>query len=51
MSNNSKTDDDIHEDHLHNFLVNRLNEKVSLNLANNTEIDAGDLNIDTMQLQ
>ncbi len=34
---------EIHEDQVLNFLVNRLDEKVSLNLANNAEIDAEDI--------
>jgi len=38
-----QADSEIHEDQLLNFLVNRLDEEVSLNLANNAEIDAEDL--------
>jgi len=37
-----QADSEIHEDQL-NFLVNRLDEEVSLNLANNAEIDAEDI--------
>jgi len=33
----------IHEDQLLNFLVNRLDEEVSLSLANNAEITAEDI--------
>jgi len=32
-----------HEDHLLNFLVNQLDEEVSLTLANNAEIDTEDI--------
>ena len=40
MSNHQQqADSEIHEDQLLNFLVNRLDEEVSLNLANNAEID------------
>jgi len=59
-----QADSEIHEDQLLNFLVNRLDEEVSLNLANNAEIDAEghlrgprrrnrrrDLDLDAMQLQ
>jgi len=38
-----QADSEIHEDQFLNFLINRLDEEVSLNLANNTEIDAEDL--------
>ena len=38
-----QADSEIHEDQLLNFLVNRLGEEVSLNLANNAEIDAEDI--------
>jgi len=58
-----QADSEIHEDQLLNFLVNRLDEEVSLNLANNAEIDPEgslrgprrnrrrDLDLDAMQLQ
>jgi hypothetical protein len=38
-----QADSEIHEDQLLNFLVNRLDEEVSLNLANNAEIDPEDI--------
>jgi len=38
-----QADNEIHEDQLLNFLVNCLDEEVSLNLANNAEIDAEDI--------
>jgi len=38
-----QADSKLHEDQLLNFLVNRLDEEVSLNPANNTEIDAEDI--------
>ncbi|QLH81967.1 ISH3 family transposase [Halosimplex pelagicum] len=38
-----QADSEIHEDQLLNFLVNRLDEEVSLNLANNAEIDVADI--------
>jgi len=38
----NKADGGIHEDQLLNFLVNRLDEEVSLSLANNAEITAED---------
>ena len=44
MSKQAKqADDEIHEDQLLNFLVNRLDEEISLNLANNVEIDTEDI--------
>lgn len=44
MSKQAKqADSEIHEDQLLNFLVNRLDEEVSLNLANNAEIDPEDI--------
>jgi len=46
-----QADSKIHEDQLLNLLVNRLGEEVSLNLANNAEIDLEDLHIDAMQFQ
>jgi len=42
-SKQQQADSEIHEDQLLNFLVNRLDEEVSLNLANNAEIDAEDI--------
>jgi len=38
-----QADGEIHEDQLLNFLVNRLDEEVSLSLANNAEITAEDI--------
>jgi hypothetical protein len=38
-----QADNEIHEDQLLNFLVNRLDEEVSLTLANNAEIDVEDI--------
>ena len=38
-----QADSELHEDQLLNFLVNRLDEDVSLNLANNAEIDVEDI--------
>lgn len=38
-----QADNEIHEDQLLNFLVNRLDEEVSLNLANNADIDVEDI--------
>ncbi|MCD2205326.1 ISH3 family transposase [Halobacterium sp. KA-6] len=43
MSTTQQADSEIHEDQLLNFLVNCLDEEVSLNLANNAEIDAEDI--------
>ncbi|SDN44196.1 hypothetical protein SAMN05192554_1391, partial [Haloarchaeobius iranensis] len=42
-SKQQQADSEIHEDQLLNFLVNRLDEEVSLNLANNAETDAKDI--------
>jgi putative transposase len=38
-----QADNEIHEEQLLNFLVNTLDEVVSLGLANNTEIEAEDI--------
>jgi hypothetical protein len=38
-----QADNEIHEDQLLNFLVNRLDEEVSLGIANNCEIDEEDI--------
>ena len=43
MSKTKQADGEIHKDQLLNFLVNRLDEEVSLSLANNAEITAEDL--------
>ena len=43
MSKTKQADGEIHEDQLLNFLVNRLDEEVSLSLANNAEITAEDI--------
>ncbi|MCD2201507.1 ISH3 family transposase, partial [Halobacterium sp. KA-4] len=43
MSTTQQADSEIHEDQLLNFLVNCLDEEVSLNLANNAEIGAEDI--------
>jgi len=43
VHSNQQADSEIHEDQLLNFLVNRLNEEVSLSLANNAKIDAEDI--------
>ncbi len=43
MHSKQQADNEIHEDQILNFLVNRLDEEVSLNLANNAEIDAEDI--------
>jgi len=40
VSKTKQADGGIHEDQLLNFLVNRLDEEVSLSLANNAEITA-----------
>jgi len=40
VSKTKQADGEIHEDQLLNFLVNRLDEEVSLSLANNAEITA-----------
>ena len=42
-SKQQQADSEIHEDQLLNFLVNRLDEEISLTLANNAEIDAEDI--------
>jgi len=42
VSKTKQADGEIHEDQL-NFLVNRLDEEVSLSLANNAEITAEDI--------
>jgi len=42
-SKQQQADSEIYEDQLLNFLVNRLDEGVSLNLANNAEIDTEDI--------
>jgi len=42
-SKQQQADNEIHEDQLLNFLVNQLDEEVSLNLANNAEIDVEDI--------
>ena len=42
MHSKQQADNLIHEDQLLNFLVNRLDEEVSLNLANNAEIGTED---------
>jgi len=38
VSKTKQADGEIHEDQLFGFLVNRLDEEVSLSLANNAEI-------------
>ena len=38
-----QADSELHEDQLLNFLVNQLDEEVTLNLANNAEIDTEDI--------
>jgi len=43
VSKTKQADGGIHEDQLLNFLVNRLDEEVSLSLANNAEITAEDI--------
>jgi len=43
VSKTKQADGEIHEDQLLNFLVNRLDEEVSLSLANNAEITAEDI--------
>ena len=43
MSNTQQADGKIHEDQLLNFLVKSIDEEVTLNLANNAEIDAEDI--------
>jgi hypothetical protein len=43
VHSNQQTDSEIHEDQLLNFLVNRLDEEVSLSLANNAEIAVEDI--------
>ena len=43
MSTTQQADSELHEDQLLNFLVNRLDEEVTLNLANNAEIDTEDI--------
>ncbi len=43
MSKTKQADGEIHEDQLLNFLVNRLDEEVTLSLANNAEITAEDI--------
>jgi len=43
LSKQQQTDNELHEDQLLNFLVNRLDEDVSLGLANNAEINAEDI--------
>jgi len=43
VHSNQQADSEIHEDQLLNFLVNQLDEEVSLSLANNAEIDAEDI--------
>ena len=42
-SKQQQADSEIHEDQLLNFLVNRLDEEISLTLANNAEINAEDI--------
>lgn len=43
VSKTSQADDEIHEDQLSNFLVNSIDEEVTLILAENTELDAKDI--------
>ncbi len=43
MSRTKQADSEIHENQLLNFLVNTLDEEVSLGLANNAEINAEDI--------
>ena len=43
MFKTQQADNKIYEDQLLNFLVNRLDEEVSLSLANNAEIDVEDI--------
>jgi len=43
VSKTKQANGEIHEDQLLNFLVNRLDEEVSLSLANNAEITAEDI--------
>ena len=38
-----QADSELHEDQLLNFLVNQLDEEVTLNLANNAKIDTEDI--------
>jgi len=46
-----QADSELHEDQLVNFLVKLVDEGVTLNLANNAEIDTEDLDLDALQLQ
>ena len=48
MSTTQQADSELHEDQLLNFLVNQLDEEVTLNLANNAEIDTEDLDLDAL---
>ena len=43
MHSNKQADSEIHEDQLLNFLVNRLDEEVVLDLSDNAKIDAEDI--------
>ncbi|QLH82078.1 ISH3 family transposase [Halosimplex pelagicum] len=43
MHSNKQADSEIHEDQLLNFLVNRLDEEVVLDLGDNAKIDAEDI--------
>lgn len=43
MHSKKQADDSIHEDQLLNFLVNRIDEEVNLNLAPNAETTSGEI--------
>jgi len=48
VSNTKQADNEIHEDRLLNFLVNALDEEVTLSLGENAELDAQDLGLNAL---